>query len=86
MMQRRSIAIMGDGGFWHNGLLTGVQAAVFNGDDAVLVIMKNGATPRPTGTQDILNTPDGRPRPRRRGARAPHQRASCTRTTPSRTR
>ena len=57
MMQRRSIAIMGDGGFWHNGLLTGVQAAVFNGDDAVLVIMKNGYTSA-TGTQDILNTPD----------------------------
>ncbi len=57
MMQRRSIAIMGDGGFWHNGLLTGVQAALFNCDDAVLVIMKNGYTSA-TGTQDILNTPD----------------------------
>jgi indolepyruvate ferredoxin oxidoreductase alpha subunit len=57
MMQRRSIAIMGDGGFWHNGLLTGVQAALFNNDDAVLVIMKNGYTSA-TGTQDILNTPD----------------------------
>ncbi len=57
MMQRRSIAIMGDGGFWHNGLLTGVQAALFNGDDAVLVIMKNGYTSA-TGTQDILSTPD----------------------------
>ncbi len=57
MMQRRALAIMGDGGFWHNGLLTGVQAALFNGDDAVLVIMKNGYTSA-TGTQDILNTPD----------------------------
>ena len=57
MMQRRSLAIMGDGGFWHNGLLTGVQSALFNGDDAVLVIMKNGYTSA-TGTQDILNTPD----------------------------
>ena len=57
MMQRRSIAIMGDGGFWHNGLLTGVEAALFNGDYAVLVIMKNGYTSA-TGTQDILNTPD----------------------------
>ncbi|MBI5719696.1 MAG: indolepyruvate ferredoxin oxidoreductase subunit alpha [Burkholderiales bacterium] len=57
MMQRRSIAVMGDGGFWHNGLLTGVQAALFNGDDAVLLIMKNGYTSA-TGTQDILNTPD----------------------------
>jgi indolepyruvate ferredoxin oxidoreductase alpha subunit len=57
MMQRRTLAIMGDGGFWHNGLLTGVQAALFNGDDAVLIIMKNGYTSA-TGTQDILNTPD----------------------------
>jgi indolepyruvate ferredoxin oxidoreductase alpha subunit len=57
MMQRRSIAVMGDGGFWHNGLLTGVQAALFNRDDAVLLIMKNGYTSA-TGTQDILNTPD----------------------------
>ncbi len=57
MMQRRSIAVMGDGGFWHNGLLTGVQAALFNADDAVLLIMKNGYTSA-TGTQDILNSPD----------------------------
>jgi indolepyruvate ferredoxin oxidoreductase alpha subunit len=57
MMQRRTLAIMGDGGFWHNGLLTGVQAALFNGDDAVLMIMKNGYTSA-TGTQDIMNTPD----------------------------
>jgi indolepyruvate ferredoxin oxidoreductase alpha subunit len=57
MMQRRTLAIMGDGGFWHNGLLTGVQAALFNDDDAVLLIMKNGYTSA-TGTQDILNTPD----------------------------
>ena len=56
MMQRRTLAIMGDGGFWHNGLLTGVQAALFNGDDAVLLIMKNGYTSA-TGTQDILSTP-----------------------------
>ena len=57
MMQRRTLAIMGDGGFWHNGLLTGVQSALFSGDDAVLLIMKNGYTSA-TGTQDILNTPD----------------------------
>ncbi len=57
MMQRRTLAVMGDGGFWHNGLLTGVQAALFNHDDAVLLIMKNGYTSA-TGTQDILSTPD----------------------------
>ena len=47
---------MGDGGFWHNGLLTGVQSALFNGDDAVLLIFKNGYTSA-TGTQDIISTP-----------------------------
>ena len=56
-MNRRVLSIMGDGGFWHNGLLTGVQSALFNGDDAVLLIFKNGYTSA-TGTQDILNTPD----------------------------
>ncbi len=57
MMQRRTLAVMGDGGFWHNGLLTGVQSALFNGDDAVLLIFKNGYTSA-TGTQDIISTPE----------------------------
>jgi indolepyruvate ferredoxin oxidoreductase alpha subunit len=56
MMQRRTLSVMGDGGFWHNGLLTGVQSALFNGDDAVLLIFKNGYTSA-TGTQDIISTP-----------------------------
>lgn len=56
VMQRRTLAIMGDGGFWHNGLLTGVQSALFNGDDAVLLIFKNGYTSA-TGTQEIISTP-----------------------------
>jgi len=57
MMQRRTLSVMGDGGFWHNGLLTGVQSAIFNRDDAVLLIFKNGYTSA-TGTQDIISTPD----------------------------
>jgi indolepyruvate ferredoxin oxidoreductase alpha subunit len=57
LMQRRVLAVMGDGGFWHNGLLTGVQSALFNGDDVVLLVMKNGYTSA-TGTQDIISTPD----------------------------
>jgi indolepyruvate ferredoxin oxidoreductase alpha subunit len=56
MMERRVLSVMGDGGFWHNGLLTGVQSALFNGDDAVLLIFKNGYTSA-TGTQDIISTP-----------------------------
>jgi indolepyruvate ferredoxin oxidoreductase alpha subunit len=55
-MQRRTLAIMGDGGFWHNGLLTGVQSALFNGDDAVLLIFKNGYSSA-TGTQELISTP-----------------------------
>jgi len=55
-MNKRVLAIMGDGGFWHNGLVSGVQAALFNGDDAVLLIFKNGYTSA-TGTQDIISTP-----------------------------
>ena len=30
-MGRRTVSIMGDGGFWHNGLSTGVAGAVYNG-------------------------------------------------------
>ena len=57
VMRRRVLAVMGDGGFWHNGLLTGVQSALFNRDDAVLLIFKNGYTSA-TGTQEIISTPD----------------------------
>jgi indolepyruvate ferredoxin oxidoreductase, alpha subunit len=57
MMNRRVLSVMGDGGFWHNGLLTGVQSALFNGDDAVLLIFKNGYTSA-TGTQEIISTPE----------------------------
>ena len=56
-MGKRVIAVMGDGGFWHNGVVTGVQSALFNGDDAVLLILKNGYTSA-TGTQEIISTPD----------------------------
>ena len=41
-MEKRPIAVMGDGGFWHNGLLTGVASAMFNNGDGVLIVMQNG--------------------------------------------
>jgi indolepyruvate ferredoxin oxidoreductase, alpha subunit len=41
-MARRPIAVMGDGGFWHNGLITGVASNVFNKGDGVLIVMQNG--------------------------------------------
>ncbi|MEI6724169.1 MAG: thiamine pyrophosphate-dependent enzyme, partial [Betaproteobacteria bacterium] len=55
--QRRPIAIMGDGGFWHNGLLSGVSSNLMNHGDGVLMIMKNGYTSA-TGTQELVSSPE----------------------------
>ncbi|MFL5098022.1 MAG: thiamine pyrophosphate-dependent enzyme [Xanthobacteraceae bacterium] len=41
---RRPISVMGDGGFWHNGLVSGVASSLFNQGDGVLIIMQNGYT------------------------------------------
>ena len=43
-LQKRPIAIMGDGGFWHNGMITGVASNLFNKGDGLLIIMQNGYT------------------------------------------
>jgi len=51
-LPHRAISIMGDGGFWHNGLSTGVSSAVFNKHDGVLIIVDNGYSAA-TGGQDI---------------------------------
>jgi indolepyruvate ferredoxin oxidoreductase alpha subunit len=56
LFAKRSVTVMGDGGFWHNGLSSGVSNAVFNDDDGILVIMKNGYTSA-TGTQEIPSSP-----------------------------
>ena len=56
MSSRRPVAIMGDGGFWHNGLLSGVASNLMNKGDGVLVIMKNGYASA-TGTQELLSSP-----------------------------
>jgi indolepyruvate ferredoxin oxidoreductase alpha subunit len=52
---RRAIAVMGDGGFWHNGLTSGIGNAVFNQDDNVTIIVDNGYSAA-TGGQDILSS------------------------------
>ena len=57
-MERRVVSVMGDGGFWHNGLTSGVANAVFNDDDGVLVIMNNGYTSA-TGHQAIPSSVKG---------------------------
>jgi indolepyruvate ferredoxin oxidoreductase alpha subunit len=59
VMQKRTISVMGDGGFWHNGLLSGVASSMFNRGDRVLVIMQNGYTSA-TGAQFIPNTSGNR--------------------------
>ncbi len=52
---KRALAIMGDGGFWHNGLTSGVGNAVFNKTDNVLVVIDNGYSAA-TGGQDLLSS------------------------------
>ena len=52
---KRAIAVMGDGGFWHNGLTSGIGNAVFNQDDTVTLIVDNGYSAA-TGGQDILSS------------------------------
>ena len=38
---KRSIAIIGDGGFWHNGLSSSIGNAVYNKSDSVIVVVDN---------------------------------------------
>jgi indolepyruvate ferredoxin oxidoreductase, alpha subunit len=52
---KRTMSIMGDGGFWHNGLTSGVGNAVFNQSDNVMVVIDNSYTAA-TGGQDILSS------------------------------
>ncbi len=53
--RQRTVSVMGDGGFWHNGLTSGVGNAVFNRNDNVLVIVDNGYSAA-TGGQDLLSS------------------------------
>jgi indolepyruvate ferredoxin oxidoreductase, alpha subunit len=57
---KRTISVMGDGGFWHNGLTSGVGNAVFNRSDSVLVVIDNAYTAA-TGGQDILSSQANNP-------------------------
>ena len=52
---KRAIAFVGDGGFWHNGLTSSIGNAVFNKSDNVTIIVDNGYTSA-TGGQDILSS------------------------------
>lgn len=58
---KRSISVMGDGGFWHNGLATSVGNAVFNKQDGVILVVDNFYSAA-TGGQDILSSRADNPR------------------------
>src|SRR5258705_91872 len=60
MFAKRTVTMMGDGGFWHNGLTSGIANTVFNKNDGVLVIMKNGYSSA-TGTQELLSSKKNNP-------------------------
>ncbi|GAA5090471.1 indolepyruvate ferredoxin oxidoreductase subunit alpha [Paenalcaligenes hermetiae] len=53
--EKRAISIMGDGGFWHNGLTSGIANAVFNQSDNLTIVVDNSYTAA-TGGQDILSS------------------------------
>jgi indolepyruvate ferredoxin oxidoreductase alpha subunit len=71
MQAKRAVAVMGDGGFWHNGLLSGVASNLMNKGDGVLVIMKNGYASA-TGTQELISSPPEEARMHAVGASAAH--------------
>src|SRR5881227_1858582 len=52
---KRAIALIGDGGFWHNGLASSVGNAVFNKSDNVMIVVDNGYAAA-TGGQDVLSS------------------------------
>jgi indolepyruvate ferredoxin oxidoreductase alpha subunit len=49
---KRPISVLGDGGFWHNGLASSIGNAVFNKHDGVTLIVDNYYSAA-TGGQDI---------------------------------
>ena len=68
---RRVLSLMGDGGFWHNGLTSGIGNAVFNRHDGVTIIVDNGYSAA-TGGQYI---PSSRAEMSGRTARHPIEKA-----------
>jgi indolepyruvate ferredoxin oxidoreductase alpha subunit len=53
--ERRAISILGDGGFWHNGLSSSIGNMVFNKSDSVAIIVDNYYSAA-TGGQDIMSS------------------------------
>jgi indolepyruvate ferredoxin oxidoreductase alpha subunit len=50
--KKRVISMIGDGGFWHNGLSSSISNAVFNKHDGVTIVVDNYYSAA-TGGQDI---------------------------------
>jgi len=57
---KRAISVMGDGGFWHNGLTSGIANAVFNRSDNLTIVVDNNYTSA-TGGQDLLSSKAAHP-------------------------
>ncbi|HZE53102.1 MAG TPA: indolepyruvate ferredoxin oxidoreductase subunit alpha [Bradyrhizobium sp.] len=55
---KKSISIIGDGGFWHNGLTSSIGNAVYNKHDGVIIVVDNFYSSA-TGGQDILSSRAG---------------------------
>ncbi|MFD1510208.1 thiamine pyrophosphate-dependent enzyme [Lacimonas salitolerans] len=53
--ERRAISILGDGGFWHNGLSSSIGNMVFNRSDSVAIIVDNYYSAA-TGGQDVMSS------------------------------
>lgn len=53
--EKRAISILGDGGFWHNGLSSSIGNMVYNRSDSVAVIVDNYYSAA-TGGQDLLSS------------------------------
>jgi indolepyruvate ferredoxin oxidoreductase alpha subunit len=52
---KRAISVMGDGGFWHNGLTSGIANSVFNRSDNLTIVVDNSYSAA-TGGQDIMSS------------------------------
>lgn len=53
--ERRPVAVIGDGGFWHNGLSSSFGNMAFNKSDGVAVIVDNFYSAA-TGGQDVMSS------------------------------
>jgi len=52
---KRPISVIGDGGFWHNGLSTSIGNAVYNKQNGVIMVVDNFYSAA-TGGQDLMSS------------------------------